>query len=68
MQFVCRKTANTRRSSLTCTKMCTSAIHSFLEKVTEKLKFVKDFKVCGMGKLPEELRSQLVEFAAEVIE
>ena len=41
---------------------------SVLERVKEKLTHVLDLKVAEMSELPTEVRCQLVDFAADVIE
>ena len=38
------------------------------EQLIPRLIFVKDLKIAGMNELPDEVREQLVNFAAEVIE
>ena len=41
---------------------------TLLERLLDKLAHVQQFKVSGMGFLPEAVRTQLVEFAAIVLE
>ena len=41
---------------------------SILEDLSDKLSQVRDFRVYEMRKLPEEVRSQIVQFASMVIE
>ena len=41
---------------------------SVMERIKDKLAHVQDFKVAEMTSLPSEVRSQLVDFAADVIE
>ena len=41
---------------------------SILEDLSDKLSQVRDFRVSEMRNLPEEVRSQIVQFASMVIE
>ena len=42
--------------------------NSVIERIKKKLTQVQDFKVATMFSLPSDVRSQIVEFAADVIE
>ena len=48
--------------------MKTPLEESILEDLSDKLSQVRDFRVSEMRNLPEEVRSQIVQFASMVIE